>query len=30
MKPVYAKDDTYIDFDKKVMNKILNLKLVIM
>ena len=30
MKPVNVKDNTYIDFKKKLMIKILNLKLVIM
>ena len=30
MKPVDVKDNTYIDFKKKLMIKILNLKLVIM
>ena len=30
MKPVDVKDNTYIDFEKKLMIKILNLKLVIM
>ena len=30
MKPVNVKDDVYIDFKKKLMVKILNLKLVIM
>ena len=30
MKPVDVKDNTYMDFKKKVMIKILNLKLVIM
>ena len=29
MKPVDIKDNTYIDFEKKLMIKILNLKLVI-
>ena len=30
MKPVYVKDNTYIDFKKEFNNKTLNLKLVIM
>ena len=30
MKPVDVKDNTYIDFEEKLMIKILNLKLVIM
>ena len=30
MKPANVKDNTYIDFKKKLMIKILNLKLVIM